>query len=165
MRLLSTVSLFYTVFVFIAASFAVPAIDQSTKYTISRDTLKERSPSEEHISSSSLSRRDHGFIDLNSKWRTHYTTITVGVPVTAAAATCNKFLRFIIQVYVPKYQARAKEYTLPIITESFQMVFASTQVIDWADLASYAEALLHSPIANQMAGLWEVGWLLSSNKL
>ena len=120
-----------------------PFIDQQ------RSSVRIRSPS-------SLSKREAGFIDHNAQWRTHYQSIAVALPAGAAAATCLKLLRFIIYGYIPRYQLKPKKNVVTAGFGAFQIMFASTEVIDLSDLASYAEALMSSPIASQLAGIWEV---------
>ena len=153
MYFLSTFSIFALVFVFTTTSFAIPTIDPSANILVPHDLPQAHASL---LNTTSFSRREIGFVDHNARWRTHYTSITVGVPVTAAAVTCSKLLRFIVIAYVPRNQSNPKLHRIPVSTGAFQILFASTQAIDWADLASYAEALLASPIATSMAGLWEV---------
>ena len=155
MRLLAIVRIIFTVFSLCEPNLALPATDPGTD-THGNPFVNQKLSSVPIHSPSSLSKREAGFIDHNARWRTHYQSIAVALPAGAAAPTCLKLLRFIIYGYVPRYQLRPKRYVVTTGIGAFRMVFASTELIDLSDLASYAEALMSSPIANELAGLWEV---------
>ena len=139
-------------------STAIPTPETSLDTHVSTNILSQRRGGLLPETVPALTRRDIGIIDHNLRWRTHYNSITTTIPATAAAIACTKLLRFMVGAYIPRYQSRQPKNSVTAVLGNFQIIFASTQIINLADLGSYVEALLSSPIADELAGLWEVGY-------
>ena len=155
MHLPQALGLFSSLFLLFSTSLAIPATNPFPKHGADH-SANQHSPLLSISSPSVLSRRDGGFVDHNDVWRTHFLSVSLGTPNAAAASTCYKILNFIIKAYVPRFLNNPSKNFLPIRTGDFEIAFASTQAIDWETLKEYAEALIASPIANELAGLWQV---------